>query len=414
MRVLMAHNRYQLPGAEDHVYEAEADLLRGRGHSVVRFELHNDSLTSTNPLAAARDGFWNYEAAEKVSAIVAEQKIEVAHFHNIFPVMSPSVYYAARSAGAAVVQTLHNFRLLCPRCTLFRAGRICHDCAGKPVAWPAVVHGCYRSRSASAVTAAMTAFHGAIGTWRSAVDAYVALTDFSRDLFVRYGLPQTSVFVKPNFLTTDLGVGTAERRNALFVGRLVVEKGIPTLLEAWKRIGSRLPLKIYGDGPLRDDVALAAERSGGAITWFGWKDRAEVNAALGSASVLIFPSVWYECGPLSVIESLARGTPVIAANLGALSEMICPGSNGYHFTPGSADSLVEAVDTFLSLADGGRQLQTSARSAFLQKYTADQGYDNLLELYRFAMAANRASNSNGSGRTPAPNAANSGGAISEP
>jgi len=137
MRVLMAHNRYQLPGAEDHVYEAEADLLRGRGHSVVRFELHNDSLTSTNPLAAARDGFWNYEAAEKVSAIVAEQKIEVAHFHNIFPVMSPSVYYAARSAGAAVVQTLHNFRLLCPRCTLFRAGSICHDYAGKPVAWPA-------------------------------------------------------------------------------------------------------------------------------------------------------------------------------------------------------------------------------------------------------------------------------------
>lgn len=405
MRVLMAHNRYQLPGAEDHVYEAEADLLRRRGHSVVQFELHNDSLASTNPLAAARDGFWNYEAAEKVRAIVAEQKIEVAHFHNIFPVMSPSVYYAARSAGAAVVQTLHNFRLLCPRCTLFRAGHICHDCAGKPVAWPAVVHGCYRNRSASAVTAAMTAFHGAIGTWKSAVDAYVALTDFSRELFVRYGLPQTSVFVKPNFLATDLGMGAVERRDALFVGRLVVEKGIPTLLEAWKRIGSRLPLKIYGDGPLRDDVALAAERSGGAITWFGWKDRAEVNAALGSASVLIFPSTWYECGPLAVIESLARGTPVIAANLGALSEMIRPGSDGYHFTPGSADSLVEAVETFLSLADGGRQLGKSARAAFLQKYTADQGYENLLELYRFAMAANRASNSNGSKRIPAANAA---------
>lgn len=404
MRILMAHNRYQLPGAEDHVYEAEADLLRAHGHSVVQFELHNDSIESTSALSAAKNGFWNFEAAEQISTMVADHKIEVAHFHNIFPLMSPSAYHAARKAGAAVVQTLHNFRLLCPRCTLFRAGRVCHDCVGKSFAWPAIVHRCYRSRSTSAVTAAITSFHSAIGTWRSAVDAYVALSDASRALFVQSGLPETSIFMKPNFLAADPGVGAADRHGALFAGRLVVEKGIPTLLEAWKRIGSRLPLKIYGDGPLRDDVARAAAESDGAITWFGWRDRAEVNAALGSASVLIFPSAWYECGPLSVIESLARGTPVIAADLGALSEMVCSGSSGYHFEAGSVDSLVDAVGTFLSLPDGGRQLQRSARTAFLQKYTADRGYDNLLELYRFAMAANRASSPSGAQRLPAANA----------
>lgn len=401
MRILMAHNRYQLPGAEDHVYEAEADLLREHGHSVVQFELHNHSIEPAGTFSAAKNGFWNFEAAKQIGALVAEHKIEVAHFHNIFPLMSPSAYRAARKAGAAVVQTLHNFRLLCPRCTLFRAGRVCHDCVGKSFAWPAVVHGCYRSRSTSAATAAITGFHTALGTWRSAVDAYVALTEASRDLFVQSGrLSETSIFVKPNFLTVDPGVGSTDRHGALFVGRLVLEKGIPTLLEAWKRIGSRLPLTIYGDGPLRDDVARAAAESAGAITWLGWRDRSEVNAALGSASVLIFPSAWYECGPLSVIESLARGTPVIGANLGALSEMICSGSSGYHFAAGSADSLVEAVSTFLSRPDGGRQLQKSARAAFLQKYTAAQGYDNLLELYRFALAANRASSASGAQRIP--------------
>jgi len=316
MRILIAHNRYQQPGAEDQVFTAEADLLADRGHEVIRYELHNNSVKSTGKLKLARNTIWNSESEESVKHLVRSNQIEVAHFHNIFPVMSPSVYHAARDEGAAVVQTLHNFRLVCPGNTMFRDNHLCDDCVGKPLPWPSVVHACYRGdRQATAVSAAMLAYHRARGTWSNDIDVYVALSEFNRSLFCRAGFANTSIFVKPNFLKSDPGPGMQKRAGAMFFGRLIPEKGITTLLTAWKRIGPKLPLTIFGDGPLRGEVASAAESSDGAIRWLGWRSRREVDEALGAASVAISPSVWIEAGPLSVIESFARGTPVIASRL---------------------------------------------------------------------------------------------------
>src|SRR3982750_1223941 len=184
MRILIAHNRYQLPGAEDQVFTAEADLLADRGHEVIRYELHNDSIKSTGKLKLARNTIWNPDSARSVQLLVRYNRIEVAHFHNTFPVMSPSVYRAAREEGAAVVQTLHNFRLVCPGNTMFRDNHLCSECVGKPVPWPSVLHACYRGdRQATAVSAAMSAYHRATGTWAHNVDAYVALSEFNRSLF---------------------------------------------------------------------------------------------------------------------------------------------------------------------------------------------------------------------------------------
>jgi glycosyltransferase involved in cell wall biosynthesis len=386
MRVLIAHNHYQQPGAEDEVFAAEADLLAVRGHEVVRYELHNDSIKSTGRLVVARNTIWNAKAAEAVRVLVRENRIEVAHFHNTFPVMSPSVYRAARHEGAAVVQTLHNFRLVCPSCTLFRNDQFCSDCLGKPVPWPSILHACYRGdRQATAVTAAMLAFHRARGTWSNDIDAYVALSEFNRSLFCRAGFVADSIFVKPNFLKSDPGPGTGKRAGALFVGRLIPEKGILTLLRAWERIGRKLPLTILGDGPLRNEVAVAAESSRGAVTWLGWRSRSEVDAALGAASVLICPSVWVEAGPLSVIESFARGTPIIASRLGSLAEFVQPGVSGDLFESGNPAALVVAVENFMKLPDSGQRMGATARETFLNTFSAELAYDNLLALYRFAL-----------------------------
>lgn len=386
MRILIAHNRYQQPGAEDQVFAAEADLLEDHGHEVFRYELHNDSIKSTGRLKLARNTMWNSGSAESVQLLVRYNKIEVAHFHNIFPVMSPSVYRAARDEGAAVVQTLHNFRLVCPGNTMFRNNHLCSDCVGKAVAWPSILHACYRGdRQATAVSAAMLAYHRAKGTWSRTVDVYVALSEFNRALFRKAGFADSSIFVKPNFLKSDPGPGSDSRAGALFVGRLIPEKGVLTLLTAWERIGLKLPLTILGDGPLRDKVASAAEASNGAIEWLGWRSRDEVDAALGAASVLISPSIWVEAGPLAVIESFARGTPVIASRLGSLAEFVKPDVSGYLFDPGDPVSLVEAVENFLKLPDSGRRLGANAREIFLSTYSAERAYANILALYQFAL-----------------------------
>jgi glycosyltransferase involved in cell wall biosynthesis len=385
MRILIAHNRYQQPGGEDRVFAAEADLLADHGHDVVRYELHNNSIKTTGRIKLARNTIWNPLSAEAVQLLVRYNEIEVAHFHNVFPVMSPSVYRAARDEGAAVVQTLHNFRLVCPGNTMFRNNHLCSDCIGKPVPWPSILHACYRGdRQATAVTTAMLAYHRARGTWSNSIDVYVALSEFNRSLFCRAGFAAESIFVKPNFLKLDPGPGTGKRAGALFVGRLIPEKGVLTLLTAWERIGLKLPLTILGDGPLRDKVASVAESSGGAVTWLGWRSRSEVDAALGAASVLISPSIWVEAGPLSLIESFARGTPVIASRLGSLAEFVKPDVSGYLFDPGDPASLVEAVENFLKLPDCGLRLGASAREIFLQTYSAGPAYNNMLALYGLA------------------------------
>jgi glycosyltransferase involved in cell wall biosynthesis len=231
----------------------------------------------------------------------------------------------------------------------------------------------------------MLAYHRALGTWSNSIDAYVALSDFNRSLFCQAGFAATSLFVKPNFLKSDPGPGSRERTGALFVGRLIPEKGISTLLAAWKRIGLRLPLTIFGDGPLRDEVALAAGSSDGAIRWLGWRSRSEVDEALGAASVVISPSVWIEAGPLSVIESFARGTPVVASRLGSLADFVKPDVSGYLFDPGNPASLVEAVERFLKLPDFGSRMGEAARRIFLDTYSAEPAYRNMLALYTFAL-----------------------------
>lgn len=284
-----------------------------------------------------------------------------------------------------MVQTLHNFRLVCPGNTMFRDNHLCSECVGKPVPWPSVLHACYRGdRQATAVSAAMSAYHRATGTWAHNVDAYVALSEFNRSLFSRAGLAEASIFVKPNFLKSDPGPGRQRRTGAVFAGRLIPEKGISTLLTAWKEIGRKMPLTIFGDGPLRDEVASAAACSNGAVRWLGWRSRSEVDEALGAASIVIAPSLWIEAGPLAVIESFARATPVIASRLGSLAEFVKPDVSGYLFDPGNAASLVEAVEQFLKLPDCGAKMGARARTIFLKTYSADPAYNNMVALYDFA------------------------------
>ncbi len=381
MKVLLVHNHYQQPGGEDQVFREEGDLLEAHGNEVVRYRAHNDQVADMGRVALARDTLWNSAARRELEALIRRERPSIVHFHNTFPLISPAGYYAARAAGVPVVQTLHNYRLLCPNALFYRDGRPCEDCMGKAVTWPGVLHACYRgSRSASALVTTMLATHRALRTWVGMVDAYVALTEFARRKFVEGGLPAANMVVKPNFVHPDPGPGAGRGGYALFVGRLSPEKGVGTLLEAWERLGRRIPLKVVGDGPLVEQVISSAGRQPG-VEYLGYRSPGEVHALMRDASMLVFPSEWYETFGRVAAEAFAAATPVVAADIGAIAELVEEGRTGLRFRPGDPTHLAAQVEWLLSHPEEHKRMRREARSEFEARYTADRNYGMLMEIY---------------------------------
>jgi glycosyltransferase involved in cell wall biosynthesis len=385
MKILAVHNRYQRPGGEDQVFVDETALLETRNHRVLRYEVHNDQVKQVNRLALAKDTVWNTSAYRELGALIRRERPDVVHFHNTLPLVSPAGYYAARAEGVPVIQTLHNYRLLCPVALFFRDGRVCEDCMGKAVPWPGVVHRCYRgSRAASGVIATMLTVHRALRTWTEMVDVYVALTEFARSKFIEGGLPAGKIVVKPNFVAPDPGRGQGGGGYALFVGRLAPEKGTGTMLAAWDRLGTRIPLKIVGDGPLKDQVVEAATRQSN-VEWLGHRPVEDIHALMKKADMLVFPSQWYETFGRVAAEAFAAGTPVIAANIGAVAELVEHGRTGLKFRPGDPEDLVTQVEWALSHSAELRGMREEVRTEFEAKYTADRNYRALMEIYETAL-----------------------------
>jgi glycosyltransferase involved in cell wall biosynthesis len=384
MRVLLVHNFYQQPGGEDEVFRDEGRMLRAYGHTVIEFTVHNNDLETLSKWSLARKTFWNDNIYHEIRKVIRRDKPDIAHFHNTFPLVSPAAYYAAHYEGVSTVQTLHNYRLICPKATLYRQERVCEDCIGRKIAWPAILHSCYRdSALASGLAAAMVKYHSWRGTWANLVDVYIALTNFSRRKLVEGGLPKEKVVVKPNFVLNDPGLGPGGGGYVVFVGRLVSEKGVQTLLQAWRRLETPTRLMIVGDGPLRDLVKVAA-RADPRIEWLGWRHPPYVQAILASAEVMIFPSQWYEGFPRTIIESFATGTPVVAARIGALSKLIRPELTGHLFNPGDPDDLITKIRQLVADPRALQRMRSRCRQVYLKEYSVTQNYPLLMKAYQRA------------------------------
>lgn len=386
LRIITAHTYYRQAGGEDRVFHAEREILQAAGHEVHPFAANNADLNEHSPLRLATQTVWNGGRARDLKALIARTGADVVHFHNTFPSMSPAVLRAAHAAGAAVVQTLHNYRLFCPAATFLRDGKVCTDCTRTSWAWPAVVHGCYRdSRAATATTAAMLTSHRMMGTWSNCVDAYITLSEHGRALFGRLGISSERLHVKPNFLAQDPGVGPGGGGFGLFVGRLSEEKGVGVLLEAAELLSGEVPLRVVGGGPL-DARVRSASRLVPGLEWLGPRSNEDVLDLMGRADFLIVPSIWDEPFGRTVVESFARGTPVVASAAGALPELVEDGATGMHFAPGDAAGLADRV-----LRMGGEHgiaggMRIAARQAFERRFTADQNLEQLIEVYRSALA----------------------------
>ncbi|MCG6155268.1 glycosyltransferase [Rubinisphaera margarita] len=398
MRVLLCHTYYRQRGGEDQAFEDEQWLLESNGHEVITYSRRNDELTDASRLTQARKTIWNREAHAEVREMIRSHQPDLMHCTNSFPLLSPSILHAAHEESIAVVQSLRNYRLICPAAVLMRDGKVCEKCVGKRLQLAAVKHGCYQgSRAATLAIAGLNAFHRLRGTWTETVDHFLTLTEFARNKFIESGIPAEKISIKPNMAYPDPGVGHNKTNHAIFVGRLSPEKGIETLLNAWEKLSSPVELHIVGDGPLMELVRAAAERQP-LIKVHGQLPFQETCQKIQEAGFLIMPSIWYETFGRTTMEAFATGTPVIASRLGAMEELVTENKTGWLFAPGNADELAACVEK-LSRADETRvRMGAAARIEFEQRYVPEVSYQALIDIYEKALA-------NRDARRPSPEAA---------
>lgn len=383
MRVLIVHNRYQLRGGEDVVAEAETALLRDNGVEVCVYQRSNDELRQMPRALAALSTIWSRRAAIEIGELCDRQRPDLIHFHNTFPLVSAAPYWTAAARQIPVVQTLHNFRLLCPQAMLLRDGLPCHDCVGR-LPWRAVTRRCYHGSAAqSGVAAAALVAHRLIGSYRRRVQAYIALSCFSRAQYIAGGLPAQRIHVKPNFVEDRCEAAPMRRGGGLFVGRLSAEKGVAMLIDAVTLLGERAgPLRVVGDGPLAAPVRAAF-----GAGYLGQRSPAQVGALMRSSSFLVAPSTCLETFGLVAIESFAAGLPVIASGHGGLGELIEDGVTGLHVRPGDAADLARKIAWARAHPEAMAAMGRAARARYLALYTPQRNFTLLQSIYHHVLSS---------------------------
>jgi glycosyltransferase involved in cell wall biosynthesis len=397
VRIAIFHNRYRERGGEDTAVDGEAELLEKGGHAVVRCIADNREALAT-PFGALRTALRarrNPASAARAKALAAEAPLDVAHVHNFFPVLSPAVHEALSARGVPVVQTLHNYRLLCANGNLLREGRVCEECVPRGP-WHAVRYGCYRgSRAQTLVWADVIAHHRARDTWRRCVDRFVAPTGFAARKLLAAGLPRDRVEVLP-YVLADPGEPAPPGRGAVYVGRLATEKGVDLLIDAWREQGGA-PLAIVGSGPA--EAALRERARGVAgVRFLGALPRDGVLRALREAAFAVVPSRWYEISPFAAIEALACARPVVAWRGGALAELVGDDRSGVLFDALEPGSVARACARLLGDAELVHRLAAGAREDYLERHAPDAGLAARERLYAAVSDERRRAGSPGADR----------------
>ncbi len=383
MKILIAHNSYQHMGGEDAVVNAEIELLRSYGHEVAEYRRHNDEIRTMSRIAAAGASIWSQQAVKDLCRICDDFQPDLMHGHNTFPLISPALYWLASHRRIPAIQTLHNFRLLCPQAMLLRKGKVCEDCLGK-LPWRAVTRKCYReSTLQSAAATAMLATHRMIGTYRDQVTGYIVLNKFCRDKFAAGGLPAERLHIKPNFVVSNRKPEWKARAGGIFVGRLSAEKGLDILIEAVTKLRSSA-VRVIGAGPMEEGV-----RQRFRANYLGFLPSAEVAGVMHSSLFLIAPSTCYETFGLVAVEAFSCGLPVIASRHGGLGELVKDGVTGLLFNPGDADDLAKKIAWAEAHPMAMLRMGQAAYLEYLNKYTPKKNYQMLIGIYQKALSVTR-------------------------
>lgn len=392
MKVLIVHNSYRNRGGEDSVVAAEAQMLSAAGIHVIKYFRSNQEIGTQSLLEKARLGLntlWSIESYRELKELIRRERPQVAHFHNTFPLISPGAYAACTDLGIPVVQTIHNYRLLCPGGTLFRDGWTCEECVGTRAALPGVVHACYRgSRAMTSAVAATNLLHRELETWNESVNLYIAPSRFTRQKLIEGGLPAKKIVVKPHFVSPDPGPRATPGEYAIYAGRLSEEKGLRTLLRAWKLSGANITLRIVGNGPLRSELETECERLElQDVHFVGELEHSETIEVIKAAHFLLMPSECYEAYPMTVAEAAACAVAVIATRHGALAEVVQHNETGLLFNPFDVHDLGAMIDWACCHPEAIAEMGRAAREKYEAELTAEQNLPQLLSIYERAGAS---------------------------
>jgi glycosyltransferase involved in cell wall biosynthesis len=382
MKVLFLHNKYLISGGEDISTDAEIQLLRDYGHEVDSYYISNQEIADKSKIKLFIRTIWSLSSYKELKRLIKLKKYDIIHVQNFFPLLSPSVFYAARSQGVKIVMSVRNYRLVCPNALLFVDGEVCTKCLGHTFPYMSVIKKCYKSsRLSSMAVASMLSVHNLLNTWNGRVDGFICISEFVKSQLILGGIHEDKLHVKYNFLKTLPVPVNTERSGFLYVGRLSTEKGIDTMLEAFIQLSSSHPqatLTIIGEGPLSayvEDVSSKYDN----IIFIGRKHISEVYAIMSTARFLMFPSKWHEPFGRTIVESFAAGTPVIGASVGGVTELVKDGYNGFLFEGSNVESLKLAI--VKGIGYDIQLLCKNAQDSFDTKYTSDINYNQVLSIY---------------------------------
>ena len=386
-KILLVHNYLRPPSGENVVYESEKRLLLEKGHKIITYERNNKEITSysfinksTLPLKVV----WARDSYKKIANLIKKHKPSLVHFHNTFPLISPTAYRVCYKYHIPIVQTLHNYRMICPGALLFRNGKICEDCITGSL-WNAVKHKCYHdSCLQTSIIASMIYIHRLLRTW-DMITVYIALNEFCKSIFIKAGLKKDRIFIKPNFIPNNYIPSFTHNNFAIFIGRLSREKGLYTLLNAWRSI-KNLCLKIIGEGPMKEELKKWRLTN---VEIMGYLPKTQTLKLLKQAYFLVLPAECYETFSLVVHEAFACGKPVIASRLGILSKVIKDKVTGLLFEPGNVNDLVEKIKWMINHKAEAIEMGKRARVEFEDKYIADKNYELLMDIYQKAIEINK-------------------------
>ncbi len=379
-KILIIHNKYRYLGGEDSVVNDEISLLQSKGHDVQLFSKTNLSIANTKSPQLFFDTIWSRKTNIELTDTINKRKPDIIHIHNTFPLISPSVYYTAKNLKIPVVQTLHNFRLMCLKALLLRNNAICEDCIGK-TPWRGLIHKCYHdSFLRSLAIFSMLTTHRALGTYRKHINQYIALSEFSKKLFIKGGLPAEKISIKPNFVAIGKPI-SSNRSGLLYVGRLSPEKGFNILVKALANQNS-IRASIIGEGP---EQALTPHTETTNLEYLGWLDSHSVYKHMRNSQFIVIPSICYENFPRTLVEAYACELPVIASNIGPLGQLVKDGKTGLLFKPGSADDLLRKIQWAVNNPNKIRKMGENARKYYEQYYNVETNYQILKNIYYKAL-----------------------------
>lgn len=387
--ILIVHNFYKIGGGEHAVFENEVKLLKEHGHKVVTYTRDNRELDNSllKKILLPITCVWSYKTYIDIKKTIKKENIDIIHCHNTFPLISPSVYYAARKMKKPIIQTIHNFRFLCPAGIFYREGKICEKCLEKNNFKSAIKNKCYRnSKIQTLIMTNMLRVHRMLGTYKRI--NYIFLTEFNKSKFKKLlDLDASNIFIKPNFVDSKKISPIKNNKNKnknknkfIYMGRLEDNKGIKELITFWNKLESKYELHIYGDGTL-DKYVIEESRKNNKIKFLGFKSQEEIFGDLNSSYGLIFPSTCYEGFPMTITECMALGKPILSTNIGNQNSIMEESKGGVTYQSNSFESFKNSLDNLIKNYD---EYSENAREYYEKKLSEEKNYKELLNIYEKA------------------------------